>query len=235
MKDKANKTVALVIIGNEIINGEIQDTNGIFISNFLTDIGYKVSGINIINDDIDYAFKILKFLSNGNSIVVTVGGLGPTVDDITMAAVAKVFSMKLITKSTKYSTEYKVMSGSETKNNQIKNLPEEAFIIRTPNGPIVNTRNIYSLPGLPSLVRERLPFLKNILYKPFQKVYKKEWVIELPQSSIASLLDEGTVLFPHIAVGCYPQKEKSNRTKITLSGTNKIELEKFYHHIMNSF
>lgn len=229
------KTVAIVIFGSEIINGEIQDTNGILISKTMAEIGYVVSGINIINDDLYYATDLIQFLSRIESIVITVGGLGPTIDDITMAAVAKAFNVELISKPTQSSADYRKMSGSETQNNLIKNLPKEAKVIETPNGPIVKTRNIYSLPGLPTLVKNRLPFLKSILFEPFSEFFKKEWVIELPQSSIASLLEEGTKHFPNISVGCYPQKDNNNRTKILLNGTNQKDLEMFYKHMMKSF
>lgn len=234
MENRIDKTVAIIIIGSEIIKGEIQDTNGTYISKEMVRLGYKVSSINIIGDEIEYAANLIKFLSDLDTIVITVGGLGPTLDDITMAGVAKAFGMKLISKPALTSSDYRTMSGSETQNNQLKDLPSKSKIIETPFGPIVNTKNVFSLPGLPTLVKQRFFYLENILFTPFDKIYSKEWVIELPQSSIAALLEEGKNLYPAISIGCYPQKNKNNRTKILLNGINKDDLENLYLFIMKS-
>jgi molybdenum cofactor synthesis domain-containing protein len=230
-----NKTAAIVIIGSEIINGEITDVNGMLISTELAKIGFRVSSISIINDDLNNASDLIRFLSPRETVIITVGGLGPTIDDITMAAIAKAFEMNLVSKPALSSTDFRKMSGSETSNNLIKNLPEGSRVINSPHGPVVRTNNVYSLPGLPGLVKNRLKVLMDLLFEPFGKQYKREWVIELPQSSIAALLEEGTRLFPNVTVGCYPQKDSNSRTKIILSGTREKEVGEFYDHIMKAF
>ncbi len=235
MNKKNNKTAAILIIGSEIINGQIIDTNGKYVSNEISKIGFRISSINIVNDDLKYVAKFIKYLSRLETIVITIGGLGPTIDDITMAAVAEAFNMPIISRGVKTASDFRKMSGSETQNNLLRNLPEKSRIISSNNGPIVQTRNVYSLPGLPSLVKNRLKALLDHLYEPYEKKYKKEWVVKSPQSVIAGLLEETGTIYPQVEIGCYPQGSSSNKTKILLSGKNREEIEKVFNYLKSHF
>ncbi|MFA6334343.1 MAG: CinA family nicotinamide mononucleotide deamidase-related protein [Bacteroidales bacterium] len=76
-------------IGDEILIGQIVDTNSSFISKELNRLGIKVKQMISIADDQDEIISNLKRCINGSDIVVVTGGLGPTRDDITKAALAK--------------------------------------------------------------------------------------------------------------------------------------------------
>lgn len=85
---------SICTIGDEILIGQIVDTNSSHISQALNSLGIKTSRMVSIGDDHD---EIISFLSNelkDNDIVITTGGLGPTKDDITKAALAELFGSK---------------------------------------------------------------------------------------------------------------------------------------------
>lgn len=231
MNKNNNKTAAILIIGSEIINGEVTDTNGKYVSRELSKIGFRISSINIVNDDLDYAARFIAYLSELETIVVTIGGLGPTIDDITMAAVAQAFDLPIISRRVKSALDFRKMSGSETQNNLLRKMPKGSQIINSDNGPIVKTRNVFSLPGLPSLVKNRLKILVDHLPKPSEKKYKKEWAVRSPQSAIAGLLGEIGTVYPQVEIGCYPQGSNSKKTKIVLSGKNQEEIEKVFGYL----
>lgn len=88
MKEQA--TVEIFIIGNEILNGEIQDTNTHWLCREITTLGGHVARGTSLRDDLDVVTTELRAaLDRGARVIFTSGGLGPTADDLTLAAVAK--------------------------------------------------------------------------------------------------------------------------------------------------
>ncbi len=83
-------TVEIFIIGNEILNGEIQDTNTHWLCREITGLGGRVVRGTALRDDLDFiASELRAALDRGTRVIFTSGGLGPTADDMTLAAVAK--------------------------------------------------------------------------------------------------------------------------------------------------
>ncbi len=88
----------IITIGDEILIGQIVDTNSVFISKELNKIGVQVYQITSIQDD---RFHILEALTNAQKrvdIVILTGGLGPTKDDITKVTLCDFFKDELIEK-----------------------------------------------------------------------------------------------------------------------------------------
>ncbi len=82
-------TVEIFIIGNEILNGEIQDTNTHWLCKELTVLGGHVVRGTVLRDDLGaIAVELRAALNRGTRVIFTSGGLGPTADDLTLAAVA---------------------------------------------------------------------------------------------------------------------------------------------------
>jgi nicotinamide-nucleotide amidase len=91
-----NVTVAVFIIGNEILNGEIQDTNTHWLCREITGLGGHVVRGTVLRDDLDViATELRAAIDRGTRVVITSGGLGPTADDPTLAAIAKCVGKEL--------------------------------------------------------------------------------------------------------------------------------------------
>lgn len=88
------KTAAICAIGDEILIGQIVDTNSSHISRALGSIGVRVKGISSIGDDRETIISHLDNLLKNNDIVIVTGGLGPTKDDITKEALATLSGAK---------------------------------------------------------------------------------------------------------------------------------------------
>lgn len=80
---------SICTIGDEILIGQIVDTNSSEISRALGDLGIRVSRMSSIGDDPDEIVRRLSDELNDNEIVISTGGLGPTKDDMTKAALAR--------------------------------------------------------------------------------------------------------------------------------------------------
>src|SRR5690242_19948956 len=89
--------VEIVSIGEELLSGDsdIVDTNSIFITKQLSAIGLRVLYKTTVGDDEQRITDVLKLALSRADIIITSGGLGPTVDDMTRQGVANAFGRKL--------------------------------------------------------------------------------------------------------------------------------------------
>ena len=170
MKKKKKVNAAILIIGNEILSGRTQDKNVAFISNWLNlNCGITVSEVRIIPDVEKIIVKNIKLLSKEFNYVFTTGGIGPTHDDITAQSIAKAFKIKY-----GYHKEaYKILEkyyGKEKFNDgrkKMAKMPVDAKLIYNPSSaaPGFITKNIFSLPGVPSILNSMIENCKKYLLK----------------------------------------------------------------------
>ncbi|ABQ26588.1 competence/damage-inducible protein A [Geotalea uraniireducens] len=82
--------VEIFIIGNEILIGDIQDTNTHWLCKEINSLGGRVARVTLLRDvDAVIAGEVHAALARGAEVIITSGGLGPTADDLTLAAVAR--------------------------------------------------------------------------------------------------------------------------------------------------
>jgi len=85
----------LIAIGSELLLGEIIDTNSAHLAQKLRTIGLSVERFSAIGDDVAAIARLVQEASARAAVVITTGGLGPTVDDPTREAVARAFGQDL--------------------------------------------------------------------------------------------------------------------------------------------
>ena len=86
----------IITIGDEILIGQIIDTNSAFIAKELNKIGVSVYQITSVQDDKIHILKALKEAEDNADIIILTGGLGPTKDDITKKTIAEYFEDSLV-------------------------------------------------------------------------------------------------------------------------------------------
>lgn len=200
-------TVAeIVTIGTELLLGEIQDTNSRFIARSLRDIGVDLYRLTTVGDNIKRITTTLQEALMRADIVITTGGLGPTVDDPTRQAVADTFNVPLEYKEELWdqiSERYKFFDRVPTENNKRQAfLPKNAIAIRNEVGTApafaveLGIKTLISLPGVP---REMEYLMKNYVVSYLKKRYNLQdeiilpWVIHtisLGESSIDEIIGE---------------------------------------------
>src|SRR5437016_1356619 len=87
----------IITIGDEILIGQIVDTNSAWLGTQLNLAGISVKQITSISDDKAHIFKALHLAEKRADIIIITGGLGPTKDDITKHTLCEYFNAKLIT------------------------------------------------------------------------------------------------------------------------------------------
>src|ERR1700693_3814782 len=85
------RSCALVVVGNEILSGKVQDSNAYFAARELRKIGVALARIATIPDELDLIAGEVAYCSRNFDFVITSGGVGPTHDDLPMEGVARAF------------------------------------------------------------------------------------------------------------------------------------------------
>lgn len=166
----------IVSIGTELLLGEIVDTNAAHIARRLTAIGVDHYYSSTVGDNEDRIVHVLRTALGRSDVLITTGGLGPTVDDVTRQAVARAADTELVSSPellTQIETHFHSRGYSMTENNRRQALiPLGAIPVENPVGTapafIVETgdKAIICLPGVPRemvyLLQERvLPYLRQ--------------------------------------------------------------------------
>ena len=210
MKKKIKKiNAAILIIGNEILSGRTQDKNIVFISNWLNSkCGISVQEVRIIPDDQKNIVKNILYLSKKFSYVFTTGGIGPTHDDITAQSISKAFKLKY-----EYHKEaYKILEnyyGKKKFNDgrkKMAKMPRGAKLIYNPSSaaPGFMTKNVLSLPGVPSIMNSMIENCKRYLVKGLQ-VYSKTMNLYTVESNISKQLGSIQKRYKKfVDIGSYP-------------------------------
>jgi len=90
------RTVEIFAIGNELLVGQVLDTNTHWLIRMVTGAGARVTRAAIIRDDYDHiGDEIRAALGRGPRLILTTGGLGPTEDDLTLRAIARALDLPL--------------------------------------------------------------------------------------------------------------------------------------------
>lgn len=170
--------IAVLTIGDELLNGEIADTNTRRIALALAARGLYLRESLTIGDDEDYISEALQELCARRQIVIVSGGLGATHDDMTTRAAAKAFRRPLVLndEALRQIHEHFRRTGREmyAGNEKQALLPQKAVIIPNPVGSApgfrlqVDDRHLFFLPGVPAemevmLEQSVLPLLQASL------------------------------------------------------------------------
>jgi len=156
---KPDLTAEIVAIGTEILLGEITDTNSVFIARTLRDIGVNVYYMTSVGDNVGRIADSIRLALSRADIVITCGGLGPTVDDMTRDGVSAAtnrgltFHQHLLDQIAVRFSGFRVQM---TENNRRQAyVPDDAIIIENPVGTApsfiveVGDKCVISLPGVP--------------------------------------------------------------------------------------
>lgn len=88
--------VSVIAIGDELLIGQVVDTNSGWIARHLNPLGWNVKSVQVIGDDSNEIFKAIDEAFAQTDIVLTTGGLGPTKDDITKPTLCRYFGGELV-------------------------------------------------------------------------------------------------------------------------------------------
>jgi molybdenum cofactor synthesis domain-containing protein len=207
MTKNTKVNAAILIIGNEILSGRTQDTNTSTLATWLNSIGVKVGEVRVIPDVEQAIIDVLNLLRSEYNYVFTTGGIGPTHDDITAQSVSKAFGIKYEIHKEAYKileAYYKPGEFNEGRQKMVW-MPENANLILNPTSgaPGFSVKNVFCLPGVPSILKSMLGGLKNEIVggKPILSLTVSLKTVE---SEIADSLTKVQNNNQDIEIGSYP-------------------------------
>jgi molybdenum cofactor synthesis domain-containing protein len=228
------KTAGIIIIGDEILSGKIQDQNSHFMVKELRLRGVDVRRISVIPDDIQEIATEVKKFSERFDYVFTAGGIGPTHDDVTIEGIAKAFDVKLIFNAALKKLIHK-RYGKDLTPEQLKmaEVPEGAVIMKDEaiKFPIIIFRNVYILPGIPEYLEKKFIAIQKFFHDQpilLKKVYLKEY-----EPEIAPFLNEVVKKFKDVKIGSYPVVgNKDYHVMVTLESFEENNLNSALNEIL---
>ena len=209
MRKKKKVNAAILIIGNEILSGRTQDKNIAFLSNWLNlNCGIAVTEVRIIPDVEKIIVENIRLLSKKFNYVFTTGGIGPTHDDITAKSIAKAFKVKYGFHREAYKILEKYYGKKKFNDGRKKmaKMPKIAKLIYNPSSaaPGFITKNVLSLPGVPSILNSMIENCKKYLVKGL-KVHSKTINLFTVESNIAKQLENIQKKYiKSVEIGSYP-------------------------------
>ncbi|KAK1132182.1 hypothetical protein K0M31_016305 [Melipona bicolor] len=220
-------TAGLIIIGDEILRGQVIDTNTSYLAKRLRASGIKLRKITVIPDIVDEIAKTVLEASKEYSVVFTSGGVGPTHDDVTYEAVAKGLGLKLEQHEELVDICVNLFpNNKEALRLSIVPKPCELIPVYSPKKfAVVKAKNVYILPGSPKYfelaVDMIIPQLKGNTPLHFEEID-----INLNELSLVRILNEHAEYWKdRVNIGSYPQITPECFTKVTLEGKKEDVLE----------
>lgn len=205
--------IELIAIGNELLKGKVQNTNGLFITQKLIEKGYAIFGNTTLKDDTASAEKIANILERSDLVIMT-GGLGPTVDDRTKEILCQVFDTNLILHEDLLDDLNERFAHSSVNEEQATQ-PEMARLFSNPIGsaPALllkkGKKTLIALPGVPREMKEiftkdLLPFIEK-KFPLKNKIYSFDFYFyALKEEDVDHVVREIVQQEPALDIGVYP-------------------------------
>ncbi len=190
----------IITIGTELLLGQILDTNSLYLSKKLSEIGINLYYKTSVGDNINRIKETLAIAANRSDMIILTGGLGPTVDDVTRDAIAEWSGQKLVIDKEillKIENFFKKRNIKMPENNKVQAyIPEGALILEnkvgTAPGFILehNSKVIVCVPGVPAEMKPMIetgviPYLvEKFGAAKFVIFSKRIKIVGLPESLI---------------------------------------------------
>ena len=219
-------TVAIVVVGSEVLSAKVQDENGPYLARRLRDLGVELTALHVVPDRMDAVVEILLAARRRSDWVITSGGVGPTHDDLTVPAVARALGLA-IRRNERMARVLREMHqrhhpGSAFPEAALRmaDLPEGTELLGDPEFPTLVVSRVVMLPGVPSFLRHQFervahlfagaPYHLACLYFAWG-----EDRLAVPLAAVAEA-------HPEVEVGSYPRFDAADhRVRVTVEGRDR--------------
>jgi molybdenum cofactor synthesis domain-containing protein len=218
MQSVIAESSAVVLVGNELLSGKVTDANLFELAGTLRALGIRLERALILPDNLVLLTAEIAALSKSHDVVFTSGGVGPTHDDVTIEAVARAFGSEPTLDPT-LAALIRGAYGERCTPDHLRMalIPRGAELAASSDGawPVPVMRNVWMLPGVPEVFREKLATVRTFLRGPAPFVSRAIYT-RLEEARLKPLLDALLVDHAGVEIGSYPRWfEPSYKTKIT--------------------
>lgn len=237
----------IITIGDELLIGQVVDTNSAYMAQRLNEWGIELYQITSVHDDAEHIRTAVDDALRHADIVFTTGGLGPTKDDITKTVLCEYFGTKLVESEdvkqhilTLYkdrpqvlnrltATQWLVPESAEILKNEIGSAP--IMVFETKGEKADSGRKILiSLPGVPREMERAMTGvvktkIESLALEVERIVHKNLYVEGIPESALAIEIEDWELALPKQIKLAYLPKPEERRICLRLSGYGATEAE----------
>jgi FAD synthetase len=222
------KTAGIILVGNEILSGKIQDANAVYLCRELRALGVDVRRITVIPDEVDLIAREVAAFSADHDVVFTSGGVGPTHDDVTIEGVARAMGVPIV-RHARLVGLLEQFYGAAIKEAHLKmaEIPEGAELVTDENVrfPTILMRNVYVLPGVPEIFRRKFDAIRERFRDA--PIHLRNVFVSVGEGVLADYMNDLVRDFPELAVGSYPEfSNPEYRVKVTLESRDSAYVER---------
>ncbi len=228
-------TAAILVIGNEVLSGKVEEQNARFLIGELRELGVALQCILTIPDEPEIISSAVKDLASRFSYVFTSGGVGPTHDDVTIKSIASAFDKSII-RHPELEDLLRRYFGEEIDETRLSmaDVPDGAELIygEELKYPVLACANVYIFPGVPELFRKKfLAIRERFRVEPFHlriiHTLEDEFDISDRLRSIADAHLE-------VAIGSYPNFVTLDyKVKLTLESKNETAVHAAHQELIS--
>ena len=228
MSETKTVTACLIIIGNEILSGRTRDANLQFLAENLNALGIRLMEGRIIPDVEDTIIAAVNDARARFDYVFTTGGIGPTHDDITAAAVARAFGRRLIRHPAAEALLLAHYRPEDVTPERMKmaDVPEDAVLLDNPvsRAPGFQVDNVFVLPGVPRIMQAMFDLFKHRLAGG-AAMLSRSIASYTPEGEIAARLADLQGAYPALEIGSYPfSRDGRHGATIVIRGTDQADI-----------
>ena len=224
-------TAALVIIGDEILSGRTPDANLAYIGKRLNVLGVRLREVRVVPDDEDAIVAAVNQCRGAFDYVLTTGGIGPTHDDITAAAIARAFGRPLIRNAEAAAILEKSYARTGLALNEARlsmaNTPEGAVLVDNPvsGAPGFQVENVFVFAGVPKIMQAMFESMTHRLAGG-EPLKERSVAVDLGEGTIAAALAAVQTRHDDLSIGSYPYYHSGSfGVKLVLRGTDDARLD----------
>ncbi len=221
------KTAGIILVGNEILSGKIEDANALYLCRELRRLGVDVRKIAVIPDEVDVIAAEVAAAHRAWDVVFTSGGVGPTHDDVTIEGVARALGVAVV-RHPRLAGLLGQYYGERLNEAHLKmaEVPEGAELVGVESlrFPTVVMRNVYILPGVPEIFRQKFDAIRERFRG--DPIHLKNVFVRIGEGTLAGHLNELLREYPALLLGSYPELSNPEyRVKVTLESRDLSYLE----------
>lgn len=229
MKQPDPITACLIIIGNEILSGRTQDANLAIIGKKCDALGIRLTETRVIPDDEEIIITTVNNCRAEFTYIFTTGGIGPTHDDITAAAIARAFNVEVVRneEAVKALDRYYEPGRLIEARLKMADIPAGARLIDNPvsGAPGFQLENVFVLPGVPVIMEAMFDGLADRLVGG-DPILTENILTDLVESVIAKDLEAVQEKYPEVSMGSYPYFRKGKLgVNLVLRATDAARME----------
>lgn len=241
--------IEILTIGNEILSGKTRDSNFQFLANEFSSLGFPIRRHITVTDNSEEMKNVFMEAFNRSHIVLTTGGLGPTLDDKTKEVVTGLFKTTLV-KDEAIEKDLKKRYGEGlTSLHEQSMVPKDCTLLRNEVGTATgyyfhqHDKHFFVLPGVPlemktMFANQVMPYLLKIWHDKPKQYSAALYLCHLSENMLDPVLRDLERLYPDVEMGIYPAygflsvefkiKEKNHQKALKT-------LEACQKHVENNF